>query len=111
MIVVDANLLLYAVNRDLPQHEVARAWWESVLSRNTPVGLAWGVMLAFLRISTHPRIFERPLPPTGPRDLDRKRGWTHKRVSNAKLVSTGWQPRFPCFLDAAREILPTLELV
>ena len=61
MIVVDANLLLYAVNRDLPQHEVARTWWESVLSRNTPVGLAWGVTLAFLRISTHPRIFERPL--------------------------------------------------
>jgi toxin-antitoxin system PIN domain toxin len=61
VIVVDANLLLYAVNRDLPQHEVARAWWEGVLSRNTPVGLAWGVLLAFLRISTHPRIFERPL--------------------------------------------------
>lgn len=53
------------------------------------------------------RIFERPLPPTGPRDLDRKRGWTHKRVSNAKLCEAGWQPRFPCFLDAAREILPT----
>ena len=61
MIVVDANLLLYAVNRDLPQHEVARLWWEGVLSRGTPVGLAWGVLLAFLRISTHPRIFERPL--------------------------------------------------
>jgi hypothetical protein len=61
VIVLDANLLLYVVNRDLPQHELARAWWESVLSRNTPVGLAWGVILAFLRISTHPRIFERPL--------------------------------------------------
>ena len=61
MIVLDANLLLYVVNRDLPQHELARAWWESVLSRNTPVGLAWGVILAFLRISTHPRVFERPL--------------------------------------------------
>jgi nucleoside-diphosphate-sugar epimerase len=56
------------------------------------------------------RMFERPLPPTGPRDLNRKRGWTHKRVSNAKLVATGWQPRFPCFLDAAAEIAPTLNL-
>ena len=56
------------------------------------------------------RIFDRPLPPTGPRDLNRKRGWTHKRVSNAKLVATGWQPRFPCFLDAAREIAATLDL-
>jgi predicted nucleic acid-binding protein len=61
VIVVDVNLLLYVVNHDLPQHPVARAWWEDVLSRHTPVGLAWGVVLAFLRISTHPRIFERPL--------------------------------------------------
>lgn len=44
--------------------------------------------------------FDAPLPPTGPRDLNRKRGWTHKRVSNAKLCATGWQPKFPCFLDA-----------
>lgn len=61
MILVDANLLLYAVNRDLPQHEAARAWWESVLSRNAPVGMAWVVVLAFLRISTSSRIFEHPL--------------------------------------------------
>jgi toxin-antitoxin system PIN domain toxin len=61
VIVVDANLLLYAVNCDLPQHDAAREWWESVLSRNSSVGLAWVVVLAFLRISTHPRIFECPL--------------------------------------------------
>lgn len=52
--------------------------------------------------------FGKPLPPTGPRDLGRKRGWTHKRVSNAKLRSTGWEPRYPCFLDAVGEIAPTL---
>lgn len=52
--------------------------------------------------------FDRPLPPSGPRDPDRKRGWTHKRVSNAKLRSTGWEPRFPCFLDAVPCIAPTL---
>lgn len=52
--------------------------------------------------------FHRPLPPTGPRDPDRKRGWTHKRVSNAKLRATGWEPRFPCFLDAVAGIVPTL---
>lgn len=44
-------------------------------------------------------IFQKPLPPSGPRDLDRKRGWTHKQVSNHKLRSTGWQPDFPSFLD------------
>jgi nucleoside-diphosphate-sugar epimerase len=54
------------------------------------------------------RIFGRPLPPTAPRDLNRKRGWTHKQVSNAKLRATGWQPRYPSFLDAVRELAPTL---
>lgn len=53
------------------------------------------------------RIFLKPLPPTGPRDLNRKRGWTHKRVSNAKLRHTGWDPHFPSFLDAVGEIEPT----
>jgi mutator protein MutT len=40
------------------------------------------------------------LPPWGPEDRNRKRGWTHKRVSNAKLRALGWVPRFPSFLDA-----------
>jgi nucleoside-diphosphate-sugar epimerase len=44
--------------------------------------------------------YERPLPPSGPADPDRKRGLTNKRVSNAKLRSTGWQPRFPSFFKA-----------
>jgi nucleoside-diphosphate-sugar epimerase len=53
-------------------------------------------------------MFSRPLPPSGPRDLTRKRGWTHKQVSNAKLRATGWRPEFPSFLDAAAGIAPTL---
>jgi len=54
------------------------------------------------------RSFAQPLPPSGPRDLNRKRGWTHKQVSNEKLRATGWQPRFPSFLDAAAAIARTL---
>jgi nucleoside-diphosphate-sugar epimerase len=50
------------------------------------------------------KIFGKPLPPTGPRDLNRKRGWTHKQVSNAKVRATGWEPRYPSFLDAVREL-------
>ena len=46
------------------------------------------------------RIFQRELPPHGRRDLNRKRGWTHKRVSNEKLGASGWKPAYPCFLDA-----------
>jgi nucleoside-diphosphate-sugar epimerase/8-oxo-dGTP pyrophosphatase MutT (NUDIX family) len=41
-----------------------------------------------------------PLPPEGPINLNRKRGWTHKRIENAKLKATGWQPRFPSFFKA-----------
>lgn len=53
-------------------------------------------------------LFSLPLPPSGPRDLNRKRGWTHKQVSNARLRSTGWLPRFPSFLDAAATISHSL---
>ena len=61
MILVDANSLLYAVNLDLPQHARARAWLEEVLSGNESVGLPWLVILAFLRLTTNARVFERPL--------------------------------------------------
>jgi nucleoside-diphosphate-sugar epimerase len=44
--------------------------------------------------------FGRPIPPNGPIDPDRKRGWTSKRVANAKLRALGWTPRFPSFFDA-----------
>ena len=44
--------------------------------------------------------FAKPLPPSGPIDPNRKRGWTSKRVSNAKLRALGWSPRFPSFRDA-----------
>ena len=52
--------------------------------------------------------FSLPLPPSGPRDLNRKRGWTHKQVSNAKLRASGWQPDYPSFVDAAATIAGTL---
>ena len=42
----------------------------------------------------------RELPPSGPADMNRKRGWTSKRISNAKLRSTGWKPVYPSYLAA-----------
>ena len=45
--------------------------------------------------------FARPVPPFGPVDLNRKRGWTSKRVSNRRLRTLGWRPAFPSFLDWA----------
>lgn len=50
------------------------------------------------------KFLNEPLPPEGPRDPDRKRGWTSKRVSNAKLRSTGWAPEYRSY----REALPSL---
>ena len=53
--------------------------------------------------------FHLPLPPTGPRDENRKRGWTHKQVSNEKLRALGWAPQFPSFLEAFPSIAATLD--
>ena len=54
------------------------------------------------------QIFARPIPPKGPRPENRKRAWSHKRVSNEKLRSTGWDPRCPSFLDAAVDVSKSL---
>jgi len=54
------------------------------------------------------RIFSLPVPPYGPRNPDRKRGWTHKQVSNKQLLATGWRPEFPSFLEAVSAIAATL---
>ena len=61
MILVDANLLLYAYDASVPQHEQAKHWWERQLSNPTPIRLAWVTVLAFIRIGTNPRIFTEPL--------------------------------------------------
>ena len=61
MILADANLLIYAIDSDPPQHERARPWLEQVLSDAAPVGLPWIVILAFVRITTRAGIMRRPL--------------------------------------------------
>ena len=61
MILVDANLLIYAVNQDAPRHEAARTWFEQMLSGGERVGLPWVSLLAFLRITTRPGILANTL--------------------------------------------------
>jgi toxin-antitoxin system PIN domain toxin len=63
LILVDANLLLYARVASFPQHQAARQWLDARLNGTAPVGLAWPSLLAFLRIVTNQRVFERPLTP------------------------------------------------
>jgi toxin-antitoxin system PIN domain toxin len=60
---VDANLLLYATNKDCTEHEFARAFLEKCLRGTELWCIAWPTIMAYLRISTHPAIFESPLRP------------------------------------------------
>lgn len=60
MILIDANLLLYAYNTKAPQYDAARRWLESAFSGPEPVRLAWASILAFLRLSTDLRAFPHP---------------------------------------------------
>jgi len=60
-VLLDANLLLYAVGARSAQHAAAAEWLEKVLNGDQRVGLPWQTIGAFLRIVTHPRITAAPL--------------------------------------------------
>jgi toxin-antitoxin system PIN domain toxin len=62
MILVDANLLLYAHVANFPQHEAAHEWLDGQLNGTTRVGLPWPSLLAFVRLASNPRVFAEPLP-------------------------------------------------
>ena len=76
MILIDANLLLYAYNPSSEHHPAAREWLEAVISREHRIGLSWTVVLAFLRLATTPRIFPEPLS-----------------MSEAISIVSGWMAR------------------
>jgi uncharacterized protein len=80
---LDANLLLYAVHEGAPQHEAAAGWLTEQLNGPRRVGLPWQSLSAFLRISTHPRAFQRPLSPTT--------AW--ERVSDWLATPVAWIPQ------------------
>ena len=73
MILPDVNILVHAHNSDSAVHEPARRWWDGCLAGTEGVGLAWVVMLGFVRITTHPRVLLRPLPVVDV--LDRIESW------------------------------------
>lgn len=106
MILLDANLLLYAGVSSLPEHERARTWLEAQLSARVRVGVPWVSSLAFLRIACNPRVFERPasvarawqqvahwldsptafVPEAGERHRDIIAGWIPAVVTTSKVV-------------------------
>jgi hypothetical protein len=73
---IDLNVLLYALNRDSVHHRRAKQWLEETLSGQESVGLPWVVILGFLRVSTHPRVLTKPLPPGAA--LDVVDGWLQR---------------------------------
>jgi len=59
----DVNLLLYALDETSPHHVNAQAWLEERLSGTEPVGFAWSILLAFVRLSTRALVFADPMKP------------------------------------------------
>ena len=80
---IDANLLLFAVHRKSAFHQAARDWLTKQLNGPRRVGLPWQSLAAFLRIATHPRAFERPLDPVD--------AWA--RVSDWLNADPAWTPQ------------------
>lgn len=60
MILVDANLLIYAFIEEFPQHQSSKSWLDGQLNGPGKVGLPWAALLAFVRISSNPRFFKKP---------------------------------------------------
>lgn len=60
---LDVNILLYASDSASPQHGRARSFLEGCLRGDEPIVLGWPTLMGYLRIATHPSVFERPLTP------------------------------------------------
>src|SRR5713101_5678405 len=60
MILVDANILLYAYDADAQQHSACRNWLEGIFDRQEAIGFSWSTLLSFLRLSTDGRIYRVP---------------------------------------------------
>ena len=99
MIVIDANLLIYAVNEDAPGHRKAKAWIESAFSGSETVGLSWNVLLAFLRLTTRSGLFREPLSANAAFDVIA--AWLDRPV--VTIVHPG-----PHHLQNLRNVLHTL---
>ena len=85
MIAIDANLLLYASDTSAVHHQPSRRWVETTLSSEETVGIAWAVVLAFLRVGTNPRIRRSAF--TLQEAMDIVAGWLER--PNVTLLNPG----------------------
>jgi uncharacterized protein len=91
MILIDANILLYAYNADAAQHSACRHWLEGILGRNEAVGFSWSTILSFLRLSTDSRVFAQ-------RAVGRSRRYCKRMAGPADCVAAsteGWAQGHP----------------
>jgi len=99
MRIVDLNVLLYAVNSDAAQHGVVRAWWEMAVNEEETLGLAWVVLLGFLRLATNPRVFPRPL--TSDAAAAKLDTWlSRENVRIVRETDNHWQTLRPLLRDS-----------
>ena len=61
MFVVDTNILIYAADSHVPEHARCRELLLNWRSQISPWYLTWGIIYEFLRVSTHPNVFRKPL--------------------------------------------------
>ena len=73
MVIIDTNVLLYAVNAESAHHEQSRAWLDGSLAGAEAVGLAWVALLGFVRIGTNPSVL--PVPMTVDEATDQVERW------------------------------------
>jgi toxin-antitoxin system PIN domain toxin len=60
---IDLNVLLYVINEDAVHHDATLEWWRRAVSGDETIGLAWVVVLGFLRLATSAHVFPKPLEP------------------------------------------------
>jgi toxin-antitoxin system PIN domain toxin len=58
--VVDTNILLYAADRDSPDHVPCRKRLDAWRRQSSPWHLTWGIVYELLRVATHPNVFRKP---------------------------------------------------
>jgi toxin-antitoxin system PIN domain toxin len=85
--VVDANVLIYSIDQSCQHHQTARQWMDQTLSGQEPVVLPWLCLVAFVRITTHPRLYQHPL--TIDAALDSVEDWLAAPAARADVPTGG----------------------
>ncbi len=60
MIAIDTNILVYAQREEAPHHVQAAALLTGLAEGENPWALPWPCIYEFLRVVTHPRVFDPP---------------------------------------------------